>query len=280
MNTVKFFASLGALFMIPMIFMIIRMVTSPVQITQGVCLPLEVAANANIVVVGLFVRLSVWMLLGICFWFTRILEKFGATVDDARIQSKVFFWVLFSDAVISGFQADGMPTDHVAILMSGNIAFSTIVGIYGVYRIKITRMGLSSKELLAALRRERQYKEIDALALKNNPMCRWPSRNNCCRVKKVEEILGVANPQVEIPPSSRAPRLSMQDTFDGPEDVFISDMILASMPVSHPSLRISNPHMNPGNAHSSLSYGVMNALEPMVPQTIIPMRSNQYTSSM
>jgi hypothetical protein len=269
LNTSKFFISLAALAMIPMGLMMIRMLTDPVQIDQGTCLPLEVASNPNSVVIGLFVRLTVWGLLVVCIWFTRILERLGATVDDAKIQSRLFFWIFFVDAIITGMQTNGLPQDHVAILLSGVIAYGTMSSLYAVYSIKLARLGLNGKEMLIILRREKETRELQKQAFKLRPIVRWPSPENllCCNKLKSKDspvMEAGGNPQ-EMQFSSRAPRQSMQQTDNGDggeseddafgNDPFMSDAILASMasrPVSRVSLRLGGSVVPAGNQQSSV----------------------------
>ena len=246
LNTTKFFVSMGFLCMIPLGLMLIRMLVDPVQISQGVCLPMEVASNPNSIVIGLMVRLTVWTLLAVCFWFTRILQRLGATVDDAKTMSKLFFWIFLSDATITGMQSAGLPSDHVSMLSSGAIAFGTITALHAVFSLKLARVGLTGKEMLQVLRKEKEMREFNQAALKARPLINCRSNSCCGKLSRKETQLEPVNPQADIPPSSRAPPMSFQDTAvgDGNEfyqepDGFLSDIILASMasrPVSHGSL--------------------------------------------
>lgn len=151
--------------------MSVRMAIDPVRLENGVCRPLEVARNANSIVLGLMVRLSVWLLLFVCYSLTRVLNKLGATVDDAKTQTKLFLWIFLLDGIVTILQSLGLPTDDVGVLLSFGIAFGTVVALHSVFRPKITRLGLNGKEMLVTLRVEKETREMARGAWKRRSSC-------------------------------------------------------------------------------------------------------------
>ena len=249
-------------------------------------MPLEVASNANAVVLGLLVRLSAWGLLVICFWFSRILEKLGATVDDAKTQTKLFFWIFSVDAIITGMQSQGLPSDQYAILVSSAFAFGSILAIYSVFASKLARIGLTGKEMLIVLRKEKENRALYESALKLRPICVLNPRE--CLTQRKIPLLERENPEMV---SSRAPRVSFEETIDQDGDNggrFLSDVILASMasrPISRVSLRVQNSRRSAPHQHADTeqSHSVhppsLSTQQPVVPQLTITQQPQQRSSS-
>ncbi|KAH9254193.1 hypothetical protein BASA81_007782 [Batrachochytrium salamandrivorans] len=162
-NTPKFIFWMLVLCMVPVSLLLVRMVVDPVDPHNGNCLALEVSDKPNSVVLGVLVRISIWTLLAVSAWFARILEKLGATVDDAKAQTRYFVFVFFIELVLTLFQscASRFPPLVTVLTITLSISFSSLLMLYTVFALKIQRLGLNGKEMFAALRLEKETREIN-----------------------------------------------------------------------------------------------------------------------
>lgn len=162
-NTPKFIFWMLVLCMVPVSLLLVRMVVDPVDPHNGNCLALEVSNKPNSVVLGVLVRISIWTLLAVSAWFASILEKLGATVDDAKAQTRYFVFVFFVELVLTLFQscASRFPPLVTVLTITLSISFSSLLMLYTVFALKIQRLGLNGKEMFAALRLEKETREIN-----------------------------------------------------------------------------------------------------------------------